>query len=266
MPSSDESHDRLVPAAFGIARTWTRLQEDYSDISSVSLSSSSSSPLGGDDDGFLARDVPPANPTEQHVAANDDVDDASSSSIVDLTTVQDAPSDEYYEDDFEPGTLTDQLVEAMAATAQLHVDNSARMAELRERELRRQSLSFSAKGPAVVNGELVTEKLVTEQPLLQQPLTERTPTNALLDRTTQPRKHAPARQQAPVLQQRRPLNLAAALPAMVASVSNYTSHHILHQPCVAAPPRGRLAPHLLQQLATAMEQMQQEAASLHLRG
>lgn len=145
------------------------------------------------------------------------------SSIADLTA---APPESLYEDDFEeePAVAAPQpFVEAMAATAQLHIDNSERMAELRERELRRQSSSIR-----------------TQQPLVPK--------------------------QKPVLQQRLLNSMSAALPSMIASVASYTSHHLLRQPCeVPPPPRGRLAPHLLDQLAKAMEQMQQEAASLHLK-
>lgn len=219
----------------GIARTWTPINlQDDSDISSVSLSSSDSSPR--------ARDAPPTSDQTEHDDAVDDAVQHSSSttsSIADLTAVASLPQDDdpSYEDDFEepPPALTDQLVEAMAATAQLHIDNTERMAALRERELRRQS-SSSKQERAVHAVQPDSGKPAPPPPVLQQ--------------RTLNSMHG---------------SLAAALPSMIASVSAYTRHHLLNEPCTTAPPRGRLAPHLLEQLATAMEQMQREAASLQLR-
>lgn len=232
-----------------IVRTWTpiNLQDDYSDISSVSLSDEE------DETG------PVPSTAEQHVR-QDGSDSSDGSDIVGLTA---EPVDQGYEDDFEPlaPALTEQLIEAMAATAQLHEDNSARMAELRERELRRQSSSLSS------GKKTVTER--RRSSTVQGAAADKSAWFCRPSKRTGGASHVPAKQhtvpqcQKAVLQQR-PLNLAATLPSMIASVTSYTSRHLLHQPCTAAPPRGRLAPHLLQQLATAMEQMQQEAASLHL--
>lgn len=184
--------------------------------------------------------------------------ESDTSSLLDMTEYHHSHQDEVYEDDFEDDVealdnaqhtpdVTQQVVDAVVATAQLHMElaPTARLAELRERELRRLSSSLKQQQQQHSVQQHSARPLSHEQPAQLPPPTAAAATAHLA-------KHPPAHQSAP---QPHP-TLAALLPESIATVADYVQRHLLctsnqpQDPRGHPIPRGQLAHHLTQQLAT----------------